>query len=437
MLIENHTLENFRQLRIALDGPIFTARPAEREGGKRMSNLTRRRILTLGAALGLAGVADPSKAWAWSSVHSITAADGVTDPWSVWDDTTDPLVASLLDGGQIPAVNAAILSWVHNGEPVPGGLPAPLAAYLQQVNALPSWADQRKLKLAAQFNKRMSMYLFLLYGLGSGIMSTVIPREARNVYYSAGGAEMKSRAAKTFTYGYDLSAADAFQPAGSFVITSTKTRLTHAAVRHLLPRSPAWRSVTDNAIPISNGDILVTFHSLGTYVHRKLASWGVRMSSAEEGAYLHMWQVALHLLGVRDDFIPASWAAAEQQSSYVLTPILAPTPEGADLARLLFGLAGQVDLGVTRGFMHEFTRYVLSDKIGDWLGLPRDYLSRGFIEVGWPAYVAFREGLSPIVPNGFSVFDQFVRGLAMLFLSNGASATSTPITIPTGNRPGA
>jgi iron complex transport system permease protein len=55
MLIENHTLENFRQLRIALDGPIFTARPAEREGGKRMSNLTRRRILTLGAALGLAG----------------------------------------------------------------------------------------------------------------------------------------------------------------------------------------------------------------------------------------------------------------------------------------------------------------------------------------------------------------------------------------------
>jgi hypothetical protein len=80
---------------------------------------------------------------------------------------------------------------------------------------------------------------------------------------------------------------------------------------------------------------------------------------------------------------------------------------------------------------------VLSDKIGDWLRLPRDYLSRGFIEVGWPTYVAFREGLSPIAPGGFSVFDRFVRGLAMLFLSNGASATSTPITIPTGNRPGA
>jgi hypothetical protein len=281
------------------------------------------------------------------------------------------------------------------------------------------------------------MYLFLLYGLGSGIMSTAIPREARNVYYSAGGADMKSRAAKTFTYGYDLSAADAFRSTGHFVVTSNKTRLTHAAVRHLLPQSPAWRAVTDNPIPISNGDILVTFHSLGTYVHSKLKSWGIRMSAAEEDAYLHQWQVALHLLGVRDDFIPASWAAADSQSAYVLKPILASTPEGINLAGILLGLVAQVDLGVTQGFQREFARYVLSDQIGDWLKLPRDYVSRGLIEVGWPLYVAFREGLSPIIPSGFSMFDQFVRALAMLFLNNGTSATYTPITIPTGNRPGA
>jgi hypothetical protein len=401
-----------------------------------MQNLSRRRVLTLGAALGLVGVADPSRAWAWSSADSIAATDTVTDPWSVWDDATDPLVASLLDAGQIPAVNTAFESWVDNGDELPSGLPAGLVAYLRQVNTLPAWADQTKLATAAQFNKRMSMYLFLLYGLGSGIMSTAIPREARNVYYSAGGADMQSRAAKTFTYGYDLSAMDAFQPTGHFVVTSNKTRLTHAAVRHLLPQSAAWRAVTDNPIPISNGDILVTFHSLGTYVHSKLKSWGIRMSAAEEDAYLHQWQVALHLLGVRDDFIPASWAAANKQSSYVLTPILARTPEGVDLARILLGLVSQVDLGVTQGFQREFARYVLSDRIGDWLRLPRDYLARGLIEVGWPAYVAFREGLSPIVPDGFSVFDQFVRGLAMLFLNNGTSTTYTPITIPTGNRPG-
>ncbi|WP_433831675.1 oxygenase MpaB family protein [Actinoplanes sp. CA-015351] len=403
-----------------------------------MQNLSRRSVLTLGAALGVTAVADPSKAWAWSSAESIAAVDTVTDPWKVWDDATDPLVASLLDNGQIPAVNAAFSSWRANGDPLPAGLPAGLTTYLQQVNTLPSWADQTKLARAAQFNKRMSLYLFLLYGLGSGIMSTVIPREARNVYWSEGGAVMQSRAAKTFTYGYDLSALDAFQPTGGFVVTSNKTRLTHAAVRHLLPTSAKWRAVTDDQdfIPISNGDILVTFHSLGTYVHGKLKQWGIRMSAAEEEAYLHQWQVALHLLGVRDDFIPASWAAAKSQSAYVLTPIMGSTPEGVALADILLSLVSQVDLGVTKGFQREFARYVLSDKIGDWLKLPRDYASRTLIEVGWPAYVAFREGLSPIIPTSFSVFDQFVRGLAMLFLNNGTSPTYTPITIPTGNRPG-
>ncbi|MFC7529852.1 oxygenase MpaB family protein [Actinoplanes sp. GCM10030250] len=403
-----------------------------------MQNLSRRGVLTLGAALGLAGVAAPSPAWAWSSAGSIAATDTVTDPWGVWDDATDPLVASLLENGQIPAVNTAFGAWVTNGDPLPAGIPAALTTYLQQVNTLPSWADRAKLNRAAQFNKRMSMYLFLLYGLGSGIMSTVIPREARNVYWSEGGADMKARAAKTFTYGYDLSAVDAFQPTGHFVVTSNKTRLTHAAVRHLLPRSPAWRAVTDDQdfLPISNGDILITFHSLGTFVHGKLKSWGIRMSAAEEDAFLHMWQVALHLLGVRDDFIPATWAAAKQQSAYALTPLLAPTREGIDLAGILLGLTSSIDLGVTKGFQREFARYLLSDRIGDWLRLPRDFAARGLIEVGWPAYVAFREGLSPIMPNGFSLFDQFVRGLAMLFLNNGTSATYTPITIPTGNRPG-
>jgi len=401
----------------------------------RMTNLSRRRVLSLGAALGLVGAVDLPAKWAWSSVDSIAAVDKVTDPWLVWDDATDPLLVSLLDGGHIPAVNTAFDKWVKNGDPLPSGIPAALTTYLQQVNTLPPWADQTKLNLAAQFNKRMSMYLFLLYGLGGGIMSTVIPREARNVYHSAGGADMKSRAAKTFTYGYDLSAVDAFQPTGHFVVTSNKTRLTHAAVRHLLPKSAAWKAVTDNPIPISNGDILITFHSLGTYVHGKLTSWGIKMSAAEEDAFLHMWQVALHLLGVREDFIPKSWAAAKQQSAYALTPILAPTPEGIDLAKILLGLTKQVDLGVTQGFLNEFARYLLSDQIGDWLKLPRDYVARGLINVGWPAFVRFREGLSPVMPEGFSLFDNVVRGLAMLFLNNGTSPSYTPITIPTGNRP--
>ncbi|WP_338702595.1 oxygenase MpaB family protein [Streptomyces sp. Q6] len=400
-----------------------------------MSNLSRRRMLSLGAALGLASAAGTGTAWAWSPSGSVAGAGAGVDPEYVWDDEVDRLVASLIDSGQVPAVNTAMESWVNNGDPLPTGLPADLTAYLRTVNKLPDWADPVKLARAADFNRRKDTYLFVLYGLGSGIMSTVIPREARSVYWSAGGADMQDRAAKTFTFGYDLAQLKGFEPSGQFVVTANKTRLVHAGVRHLLPRSPQWRAVTDQEIPISNADILVTFHSLGTFVRRKLLDWKVPFPAADQEAFLHSWQVALHLLGVRDEYIPASWAEAEAQSGQVLTPILTPTPEGKELAEDLLGLTAQVDLGVTRGFLNEFVRYVLNDEVGDWLGLKRDYASATLIRTAWPAFILFREGLSPVVPGAFYLFDQFVRALAMLFLNRGTSPTTTRIVIPTGNRP--
>ncbi|MDI3417808.1 oxygenase MpaB family protein [Streptomyces luteolus] len=400
-----------------------------------MGNLSRRRVISLGAALGLVGAASPAAAWAWSPKGSVAGAGTGTDPEYVWDDEVDRLLVSLIENGRVPAVNAAMESWVDNDDPLPSGLPADLTAYLRKVNRLPSWADPAKLARAADFNRRKDTYLFMLYGLGSGIMSTVIPREARSVYWSAGGADMKDRAAKTFTFGYDLAQLNGFEPSGQFVVTANKTRLVHAAVRHLLPQSPHWTAVSDQDIPISNADILVTFHSLGTYVRRKLLDWKVPFPAEDQEAFLHSWQVAMHLLGVRDEYIPRTWADAEEQSAQVLTPILAPTTEGIQLAEDLLGLPSQVDLGVTRGFLNEFVRYVLSDQIGDWLGLKRDHASAALIRTAWPAFILFREGLTPVAPGAFYVFDQFVRAMAMAFLNNGSSGTTTPIVIPTGNRP--
>ncbi|MFD1826487.1 oxygenase MpaB family protein [Mumia zhuanghuii] len=401
-----------------------------------MVDINRRGVLTLGAALGLATVVNPSAAWSWSPAASIAGTGAGVDPQWVWDDDIDRIMASVIDNGQVPAVNNAIGPWVNNNHPIPSGLPPELAAFLTDSAKLPTWANMTKLRRAADFNRRKDSYLFFIYGIGGGIMSTVIPREARSVYWSKGGADMQDRAAKTFTFGYDLSDLNAFEPSGQFLVTSNKTRMVHAAVRHMLPQSPYWKAVADEQIPISNADILVTFHSTGTFAHKKMKEWGVRMSAADEEAFLHSWQVALHMLGVRDEYIPATWAAAHAQAAQVLTPILAPTPEGKVLAEVLLGLTAQIDLGVTRGFLNEFARYQLGNDIGDWLGLKRDYVSAGVIKAGWPAYVAFREGLIPIMPTTFRVFDQFIKAIAMAFLNNGGSGTTTPITIPDMNRPG-
>lgn len=292
-----------------------------------------------------------------------------------------------------------------------------------------------KLRRAADFNRRRDLYLFMIYGIGGGIMSTVIPREAKSVYWSKGGADMQDRAAKTFTFGYDLTDINAFEPGGQMIVTGNKTRMVHSAVRHLLPQSPHWKAVADESIPISSADILVTFHSTGTFAHKKMKEWRIPMSAADEEAFLHHWQVALHLLGVADEYIPATWADAHAQSAQVLTPILAPTLEGKALAEVLLGLTAQIDLGVTRGFLNEFVRYQLGNEVGDWLGLRRDYISAATIRTGWPAYIAFREGLLPVAPVSFTIFDKLIKGIAMAFLNKGGSTQTTPITIPDGNRP--
>ena len=355
----------------------------------------------------------------------------------MWDPAADQVAARLLADGSIPAVNTAWNSWRRNSDPLPSGMPAYLVSYLQQVNRLPSWADPAKLARAQTLYKRLSGYLFISESLGSGFLSTVIPREARSVYWSAGGADMQDRAAKTFTFGYDLHHEKAFDPTGFFITSANKTRLVHAMVRNLLPLSPRFQATADQPSPISNGDILVTFHSVGTVAWKNMRKWGVRYGSADQAADLHAWQVALSLLGVQDRFIPQTWSDAEAQAQQMLWPRVAPTVEGNALAQMLLDAVSGLGTELSVGFVSEMVRYLIGDTYWSWLGLPRDLAARALIKVNWPLYVAFREGLSLIAPSSLNLFDGFVRGISMLYLNNGTSATHTPITLPSANRPGA
>lgn len=401
-----------------------------------MTTVSRRNVLSLGAALGLTTALSPAaQAWSWAPSASIAGSGAGIDPQWVWDPEIDQIMADLITRGQTAATNTAMRRWVNNSDTVPREIPADLRDWLVRRTRLPDWADRGLLLRSGDVNRKLDTHFFILYGMGGGIMSTVIPREAKSVYWSKGGADMQDRAAKTFTFGYDMAELRGYEPSGQFLVTANKTRIVHAAVRHLLPQSPHWRASADEQIPISNADILVTFHSTGTYAHMKLKEWGFLKNKDDDLAFLHSWQVALSQLGVRDEYIPASWAAAEAQSAQILTPILAPTDEGRALAEQLLGLTAQIDFGLTRGVLNEFVRFLLNDEIGDWLGLKRDYAARSFIRTAWPIYMAFRRGTIPVLPVTYYAFDQFVRAFAMFFLNRGKDVKTTPIEIPDMNRP--
>jgi hypothetical protein len=277
-----------------------------------MAELSRRRILVSGGALGALGalgMASPAQAlmdWTWAPSGSIAGAGPGADPRWVWDDEADPVVAALFDRGEVPEVNRLLWDWNRNDQPLPAGLPADLRDFMERARQLPTWADSAKLNTAAEFNLSRGLYLNILNGLGGGMLSTAIRKEALSVYYSKGGADMEDRVAKTSILGFAVDALNAYRPDGNCVVNAVKTRLVHAAVRHLLPQSPHWTG----DVPISQNDILVTWHSLPTYAMRKMREWRVPIATAESEAYLHVWQVTAHLLGVRDEYIPATWSAA-------------------------------------------------------------------------------------------------------------------------------
>ncbi|AXK85262.1 hypothetical protein SAMN05421776_1011187 [Nocardia farcinica] len=391
-----------------------------------MDGLSRRTALKTGGALGAFGalaMVTPARAepWTWSPQGSVAGSGDGADPMGVWDPEADELVASIIDRGEVPRVNELLRTWTRNGQPLPDGLPADLREFMEYARQLPPWADPGKLATAVEFNKKRGLYLGVLYGLASGMMSTVIPKEARAVYYSKGGHDLKDRIAKTAKLGYDIGTHNAYAPDGEMVVTCVKTRLVHAAVRHLLPQSPHWVSSAQEQIPISQNDMMVTWHSLPTTVMKHLTAWKVPIPAHESEAFLHTWQVAAHMLGIRDEYIPNSWPEADSQAAQVLDPIIAATPEGAALADRLLGLGGNLDLAIlSRGVLGSFTRFLLGDRIADELRIPREPVWDPLLRMSWGPFIAVREGLLTVAPPAADVywlFDEFLRQAALIYLA--------------------
>ena len=408
-----------------------------------MDGLSRRRMLLTGGALsaaGALGAATPAAArslWTWQPSSSIAGSGEGADPEWVWDDEADPVVADILKRGDAATVNEYLANWTRNDQPVPRQLPADVRDFMERARQLPDWADREKLQTAADFNKRRGIYLNLLNGVGGGMLSTAIPREARSVYHSKGGADMEDRVAKTSLLGFAIGALNAYQPDGDVIVQAVKTRMVHAAVRHLLPQSAEWKRGGDGQkIPISQADILVTWHSLATYTMRKLLEWKVPVPTEDATAYLHLWQVSVHMLGVRDEYIPATWEAAYKQSDQVLDPILASTREGVELTDILLGqLAEQTSPGgVDRPLCNALARYLVGDRVAEMDGIPEEPFWENALATAWPKLVAFREKLIPApgVPPLAWTIDEAVRQYILFYLTKGQG---TEIEIPDTNRP--
>jgi hypothetical protein len=170
---------------------------------------------------------------------------------------------------------------------------------------------------------------------------------------------------------------------------------------------------------------------------RKLTEWRVRITPAESDAFLHVWKVTAHMLGIRDEYIPSSWAAANAQSKQVLDPAMGPTREGVDLADKILTISakGITPDGSARPLLNALARHLVGGQVADWAAIPREILLEPLVRTGFPIWIALRENLIPLplVPEITRALDDAVRKYILFYLSGGQQIN---IDIPDINRPG-
>jgi hypothetical protein len=161
----------------------------------------------------------------------------------------------------------------------------------------------------------------------------------------------------------------------------------------------------------------------------------VPIPADESEGFLHSWQISAHMLGIEDQYIPATWDDADAQARESLDPVLAPTTEGLKLADMLLDLGAGLDLTLlSRPILGALTRFMLGDEIANWLNIPRELLWDNLLNVAWGPFIAVREGLLPLplAPEAYWTFDELLRQFVLLYMSE---LQTISIEIPEFNNP--
>jgi len=268
----------------------------------------------------------------------------------------------------IGAANALMSGWTSNatidGWTAPSGV-APehvsdaLVAYLRAGKALPDWADPAKVARAEAIFMEQGPLSCLLLFCASLPECYVLPDLAA-VLHMAGQLEqhteyrIRSTAAMIFPV---MMQGGMMTPEGAGVAQTLKVRLIHATIRNLiLRRSPeaavaalqaelgisdaahadsdemgvvpplaalagadnmhqalfahGWKLGQDG-LPCNQEELAYTLLTFSYIFLRGMRRLGLPLKAADEDAYLHAWNVMAHILGIRRELMPQSYAQAE------------------------------------------------------------------------------------------------------------------------------
>ena len=140
------------------------------------------------------------------------------------------------------------------------------------------------------------------------------------------------RLVETAQFVNNLLAENGFEPEGNAIISVQKVRLMHAAIRYYttLPKKSPWK-VEEYGVPINQEDLALGHLIFSSVIISGLRTFGIDVSTLQEGYYLYLWRTVAHILGIQPELVPQNQADGEYLLQRIMDRQAAPSPEGTEL----------------------------------------------------------------------------------------------------------
>jgi hypothetical protein len=288
------------------------------------------------------------------------------------DAPADELVAAV-HPSDLPAVGRLMRQLVEATDPLPKGLPDALTDFLRETSEWPSWGDRELV--------RQGERVFAKYGpeLVVGLFCAALPQCYANhrgvpVLVLTGrmqGTAIDRRIMETAQFLCDIVDLGGLDPDGRGIRTIQKIRLMHAAIRTLVLSASGDKAydVARRGVPVCQEDLAFTLMSFSVVLLDSVEATGIRITAPDREAWVHLWRVVGHFIGLRDDANPASYAEAQAFSEVYRARNFGPSPEGRELMKALSGymkrlIPGTLLDSVPAGLIRCMNGHALADMVG-------------------------------------------------------------------------
>ncbi|OBA73065.1 hypothetical protein A5641_06755 [Mycobacterium sp. 1554424.7] len=299
----------------------------------------------------------------------------------VGDELADKVVKDVFDGPDgVNKVNGIMRTLVRNDQPAPKDLPKELRGYLTTSLSLPEWADAAKIKKGQEVFEEYGLFITLCLFCASLPSAYADAKAVKVLYLTAQlDTDARRRVLETGQFLIDVCTVGGLDPNGKGLRAIQHVRLMHAAVRHLIQdragKHPGVWNYDSWGVPINQEDMAATILSFWYVVGEPMSRLGVKLEDDEIDAYLHLWNVIGHLMGVVKELRPRDAADANALLEAIKRRRFMASPEGQHMTRALLALLDQ--LTPTKVFdqtIPPLIRRLIGDATADLLLIPRQHL---------------------------------------------------------------